>query len=42
MKNYDIWNVVWAKDNVICTLTISCLEDVLYKVIDSIYVMEVG
>lgn len=39
-RNKEMWTVVWAKDNIECSLYIDCQEDVLYKILDSIYTVE--
>lgn len=39
-QNRDLWTVVWAQDNIECSLYISCQEDVLYRILDSIYTLE--
>ena len=39
-ENLGLWTVVWAKDNIECSIVIECQEDVLYKILDSIYTME--
>ena len=37
MRNNDMWTVVWAKDNIECSIFIDCQEEILYEVLDSIY-----
>lgn len=39
-ENNGLWTVVWAKDNIECSLYISCQEDILCRILDSIYTME--
>jgi len=39
-RNKEMWTVVWAKDNIECSIVIDCQEDVLYKILDSIYTVE--
>ena len=39
-QNNELWTVVWTRDNLECYIVIECQEDVLYKILDSIYVME--
>lgn len=39
-RNNEVWTVVWTRDNYECSIVIECQEDVLYKILDSIYVME--
>lgn len=38
--NEGLWSVVWTRDNIECSIIIDCQEDVLYKVLDSIYTLE--
>lgn len=40
MRNNDRWVVIWLAGNAECSLTLDCQEDTLYKILDSIYVME--
>ena len=37
VNNEDDWIVSWTKDNIECSIFIDCSEDVLYKIIESIY-----
>lgn len=37
VRNMEVWAVSWTKDNIECSIFIDCQEDVLYKIIDSIY-----
>ena len=39
-RNNELWTVVWTRDNLECSIYIECQEDVLYKILDSIYEME--
>ena len=39
-RNKEKWTVVWAEENIECSLVIECQEDVLYKILDSIYPAE--
>ena len=39
-RNNERWAVVWEKDNIECLLTLDCAEDTLWRILDSIYVME--
>lgn len=39
-QNEGLWTVVWARDNIECSIFIECQEDVLHQIIDSIYTME--
>lgn len=41
-RNEDAWVAVWSRDNVQCSLTVDCQEDTLYKVLKSIYKLEVS
>ncbi len=40
IPNDEMWTVVWTRDNVECFIAIDCREDMLYKILESIYVME--
>lgn len=40
MRNEDAWAVVWIKDNIECFIRIDCREDVLHRILTSIYTME--
>lgn len=40
MRNNNAWIVFWTKENVECSIAIDCQEDVLYKILKSIYTME--
>lgn len=39
-QNNNWWVVVWTKDNLECSLTLDCPEDTLWRILESIYVME--
>lgn len=39
-RNNERWAVVWEKDNIECLLTLDCSEGTLWRILDSIYVME--
>lgn len=39
-RNEELWTVVWARDNIECFIAITCQEDILYQILDSIYTME--
>ena len=39
-RNVDCWVVVWTKDNIECSISIDCQEDTLWRILESIYVME--
>ena len=38
--NIDQWTVIWSKGHIECSIFIDCNEDVLKKILSSIYVME--
>ena len=40
LQNEGRWAVVWAAENVECFIGAECQEDVLYKILESIYGME--
>ena len=40
MRNLDCWVAIWNIDEIECFIQIDCQEDVLYKVLKSIYSME--
>ena len=37
IKNYDLWTVIWPKDYVECFMTINCQEDIMKRILQSIY-----
>lgn len=39
-RNIDQWTVIWSKGHIECSIFIDCNEDVLKKILSSIYVME--
>ena len=39
-RNNDYFIVVWSKENIECSIFIECNEDILKKILESIYVME--
>ena len=39
--NNDAWVTVWTRDNLKCSLTVECSEDILYRMLKSIYKLEV-
>lgn len=41
MRNNNRWIVTWFLEKIECSITLDCQEDTLYKILDSIYVMEV-
>lgn len=40
MRNHDLWVAVWTQENIECSIAIDCQEEDLYRILDSIYVME--
>lgn len=40
MQNKETWAIVWSKDSIECFFRIDCQEDVLYRILASIYNME--
>lgn len=40
MRNTDTWTVVWTRDNIECSVMMDCQEDTLYRILESIYIME--
>lgn len=38
-RNNEFWTVVWTRDNLECSIVIECQEDVLHRILDSIYEM---
>ena len=40
MRNKEIWTVVWTRDRIECAIMMDCQEDTMYRILDSIYVME--
>lgn len=40
MRNNMVWVVIWNVDNIECSIFIDCQEDVLQKILKSIYSME--
>lgn len=40
MQNNGIWCTIWFQDNIECSLAIDCPEDILYRILNSIYSME--
>lgn len=41
MHNDDVWVAVWMNDNIECSISIECQENELYKILKSIYSVEV-
>lgn len=39
-RNNNRWVAVWTNDNLECSLTLDCPEDTLWRILESIYVME--
>lgn len=42
MQNSNVLVAVWTKDNIQCSIYIDCQEEVLIRILDSIYTMEVN
>lgn len=40
LHNNEWWTAVWAKDEVECAIYVDCQEETLYKILESIYMME--
>lgn len=40
IQNEDIWVSIWTNENIECTITIDCQEDVFLRILKSIYTME--
>lgn len=40
MQNNNRWVVIWFTEKTECSLTLDCQEDIVYKILDSIYVTE--
>lgn len=40
MRNLDYWVVIWNVDEIECSIQIDCQEDILHKILKSIYSME--
>lgn len=40
MHNNEWWTAIWVKDKVECAIAMDCQEETLYKILESIYVME--
>ena len=40
LKNKDIWTIAVSKENVESSIFVDCQEDILYKILESIYAME--
>lgn len=39
-QNNGTWTVVWSADEIECVLAIDCQEDILYRILNSIYMTE--
>lgn len=39
-RNDENWTVIWNRDQIECFITVNCQEDVLYNILESIYVTE--
>ena len=40
MRNKESWTIVWTRDDIECSIILDCQEDMLYQILESIYVME--
>lgn len=40
MMNENMWVVVWTNQNFECSIALNCQKDVIYKIIESIYIVE--
>lgn len=40
MRNYDYWIAIWNVDEIECSIQIDCQEDILHKILKSIYSTE--
>ena len=40
IQNEDRWTAIWTVDNIECSIFVDCQEDVLYRILRSIYTME--
>jgi hypothetical protein len=40
LQNHDLWVAVWTKENIECSLYIDCQENILLRILESIYTME--
>ena len=40
MRNKDAWVVAWTQENMECSIAVACHEDVLRRILTSIYTME--
>lgn len=40
IENDGAWMVYWSRDNIECSLTVDCQENILYRILESIYVTE--
>ena len=40
IHNENLWVSVWTKENIECTITVDCQEDVFLRILKSIYTME--
>ena len=40
LQNNDLWVVVWEKSNIECSISIDCQEDILFRILQSIYTVE--
>lgn len=42
IRNNDLFIAVWTKENIECSIFIDCQEDILNRILESIYMMEVN
>ena len=40
LRNHDLWVAVWTRENIECSLYIDCQEQILLRILKSIYTME--
>ena len=40
LRNEDLWVVVWLREEIECSINVNCQEDVLYRILESIYILE--
>ena len=40
LRNKDMWTVTWVNDRLECAIYMDCQEEIIYKVLKSIYTME--
>lgn len=42
LRNQDLLTAVWTRDNIECSISMDCSEDILLQILESIYTMEDG